>query len=220
MSAEKRERRRKTEDAGTVDTGTVDEEEKMPAVLSIDEMSVKELKKLIAEAGLSSVGLVEKSELRERALQARGTLELARVIRKKKKKATSKASPGPRQQQQTTPSNIDDVALYNAVRAGDYEQVCRFITAGADVNHTPTFFPPGYNFLLCACQQGHYDCARLLIENGADVNKAMTDTGVTPLFVVSQNGHVDTVRLLIEKGADVNKAATNSASRTSRQAGE
>lgn len=43
--------------------------------MAIDEMSVKELKKLIAEAGLSSVGLVEKSELRERAREARVRLE-------------------------------------------------------------------------------------------------------------------------------------------------
>ena len=46
----------------------------MSALASIDEMSVKELKKLIADAGLSSVGLAEKSELRERAREARARL--------------------------------------------------------------------------------------------------------------------------------------------------
>ena len=46
---------------------------------NIDAMSVKELKKMIADAGLSSVGLAEKSELRERAREARARLEEARV---------------------------------------------------------------------------------------------------------------------------------------------
>jgi len=43
-------------------------------VADIDEMSVKELKALIKEAGLSAVGLAEKSELREKAREARSRL--------------------------------------------------------------------------------------------------------------------------------------------------
>ena len=44
------------------------------------------------------------------------------------------------------------------------------------------------------------DCVRLLIENGADVNKA--SKGMTPLFIASQMGNVECVRLL--EGALIN----------------
>ena len=62
--------------------------------------------------------------------------------------------------------------------------------------------------LFVASRKGQVDCVRLLIDDGADVNKARTDNGWTPLYVASQNGNVDCVRLLVENGADVNKATT------------
>lgn len=42
----------------------------------------------------------------------------------------------------------------------------------------------------------------MLIERGADVNKA-DDDGVTPLHIASQNGHKACVRLLVDGVADV-----------------
>jgi ankyrin repeat protein len=62
--------------------------------------------------------------------------------------------------------------------------------------------------LFIASQDGHVEVARLLIEAGADIDKAK-DNGVTPLYVASQNGHVEVARLLIEAGADIDKAADN-----------
>ena len=91
--------------------------------------------------------------------------------------------PNPKKKQNrkrhTTPPNIDSVA--HAVVDGDYNKVRRFITAGANVNDIPTIFPTGCTLLMCACEQDDYDCARLLIENGADLNKGRTDDGSTPL---------------------------------------
>jgi ankyrin repeat protein len=46
----------------------------------------------------------------------------------------------------------------------------------------------------------------VLIEAGADVNKARDD-GVTPLFMASLDGNETVVQALIVAGADVNKAA-------------
>ena len=105
---------------------------------------------------------------------------------------------------QQRPAPIDQVV--QAVLTGDRDQVRRFITAGGNVNDIPTFFPPGYTLLMCACEKD-YDCARLLIENGADVNKRRTDDGSTALFAASYCGNVDCMRLLIENGAEVNTGA-------------
>ncbi|XP_022808803.1 uncharacterized protein LOC111345789, partial [Stylophora pistillata] len=56
--------------------------------------------------------------------------------------------------------------------------------------------------LAHAASNGDTRVARLLIKNGADVNKEGEET---PLTAAAQNGHTDMVRLLIENGADVNK---------------
>ena len=52
-----------------------------------------------------------------------------------------------------------------------------------------------------SCHQGHVEVARLLIENGADINKA-DDDGDTPLYASCQNGHLQTTRLLLLHGAE------------------
>ena len=62
-----------------------------------------------------------------------------------------------------------------------------------------------------ACEHGHIDVVKLLIEAGADINQARTDNGAPPLFMTCQKGHIDTARLLIEAGADINQATTDDA---------
>ena len=47
--------------------------------------------------------------------------------------------------------------------------------------------------------------ARMLIDAGADVNKATTDDGTTPLYIASGKGFADVARMLIDAGADVNR---------------
>lgn len=49
------------------------------------------------------------------------------------------------------------------------------------------------------------DAVKLLINAGADVNKANID-GQTPLYIVSRDGHYDIAKLLIDAGADVHNA--------------
>ena len=63
--------------------------------------------------------------------------------------------------------------------------------------------------LYIACQNGHVDAARLLLEKGAEVDRAVSEgyyKGQTPLYAACQNGHVDAARLLLEKGAEVDRA--------------
>ena len=59
-----------------------------------------------------------------------------------------------------------------------------------------------------ACENGHVDVARLLLDNGAEVNRAKKD-GATPLYIACEKGHVDAARLLLDKGADMNRAKEN-----------
>ena len=54
-----------------------------------------------------------------------------------------------------------------------------------------------------ALYRGHLSIARILIENGAEVNSPDAD-GSTPLHVAAQNGHSELVGLLLSFNADVN----------------
>ena len=94
-----------------------------------------------------------------------------------------------------------------ALLSGDSNQVRRCIDAG--VNLTDIILKDDIYLLMCVSGQGYYDCVRILIEHGADVNKATMEQGWTPLFVASQESHIDCVRILIENGADINKATND-----------
>ena len=62
--------------------------------------------------------------------------------------------------------------------------------------------------LYAACEKGHVDAARLLLDKGAEVNPADED-GATPLFIACQEGHVDAARLLLDNGAEVDRATND-----------
>ena len=62
--------------------------------------------------------------------------------------------------------------------------------------------PPQKTALIHAAENGSDECAELLINSGAEVDK--TDTSArTPLMVAAENGHERVVELLIKAGADV-----------------
>jgi hypothetical protein len=90
-------------------------------------------------------------------------------------------------------------ALCNASEVGHLDEVKKLLTQDADPNYETG--PKHANPLLLAAHKGHANVARILIEFGADVNKANTD-GLTPLIAASMNDHVETVKLLCQKKAD------------------
>ena len=65
--------------------------------------------------------------------------------------------------------------------------------------------------LIAAAGRGHSRLVRLLLENGADVNRAQAhDDGLdtfTALMVACKEGHLDTTELLIDYKADINLVA-------------
>ncbi len=62
----------------------------------------------------------------------------------------------------------------------------------------------GFTPLLYAARSGCVECARALLDAGADVNRTDPDR-VTPLLLATINLSFDTAALLLERGADVNK---------------
>ena len=54
---------------------------------------------------------------------------------------------------------------------------------------------------MVACQNGHLDIVRLLVELGAGVNYANRN-GYTPCYIACENGHLEIIQLLVELGAD------------------
>jgi ankyrin repeat protein len=89
-------------------------------------------------------------------------------------------------------------------------------TAGVDVNRRLTaddarhtdpeaaFVHETRTPLMLACEAGHLDCARLLIDRGgARVNLGDEDD-FSALMAAAEGGHIDLVRRLIDRGADVN----------------
>ena len=91
--------------------------------------------------------------------------------------------------------------LGNAAKDGDIGEIERLLNEGADVNESGLASP-----LFYAIQYNHTDAARLLIERGADVNKA--STWGTPIHEAAKRGNAEIVRLLLEQGVDPSVTAS------------
>ncbi|KAL1524336.1 hypothetical protein AB1Y20_019235 [Prymnesium parvum] len=63
----------------------------------------------------------------------------------------------------------------------------------------------GVTPLHAACQEGHAECARLLLENGATVDVLADGIGDTPLHTACRFGREHCVALLLEWGASVSR---------------
>jgi ankyrin repeat protein len=68
----------------------------------------------------------------------------------------------------------------------------------------------GATTLFGACQQGHVDIVKMLLDKQADVNVQDVE-GCTPLLIACYQGHKDIVKILLDKQADVNIQDVNGA---------
>ncbi len=60
------------------------------------------------------------------------------------------------------------------------------------------------NLLYIACQEGHIDVVKYLVEHGSTIDKE-DKNGITPLSVACEIGNEDIIQYLIKQGANVNK---------------
>lgn len=98
-------------------------------------------------------------------------------------------------------TDIDRKVLDDALRrvrsTTDRRVIKTLLDHGANINH------PRTHLLHMLCEQGSLQTARLLLENGADVNNQLNQDR-NPLITACQNDRLDVVMLLISMGADVN----------------
>lgn len=88
--------------------------------------------------------------------------------------------------------------FFAAARKGDVAAVKAFLDKGTDVN-TKTRY--GATALSYACDKGHIELAKLLIERGANVDQADTFYNETPLGWAIYRNNVEIIKLMLDKGA-------------------
>lgn len=93
--------------------------------------------------------------------------------------------------------------LHKACERGDLEEVKRIVESRRRkverINaHAFSYFTP----LHCACANGHYEVAKYLIDNGADLESS-GEYDATPFMWAAAAGHLDICKLLFERGTNV-----------------
>ena len=94
--------------------------------------------------------------------------------------------------------------LQDAARKGDAATVTKLLDEGVDVN---TKFRYNATALFYACDHGHVDVVKVLLDKGADLTVKDTFYGFTPLMLATSPAqkkkpeHTEIAKLLIAKGA-------------------
>jgi hypothetical protein len=104
---------------------------------------------------------------------------------------------------QTAQSTAEEqtVDIWTAAATGNIEAIKQHVTAGTDLNAKEP--QGGSTPLIVAILYGQNEAAKLLIENGANIN-ARNNDGATALHVAAFFCRTETMELLLNKGAEVN----------------
>lgn len=105
--------------------------------------------------------------------------------------------------------------LAHAAAGDNLDMALVFLSHGADPNQ----LIHGDTLLVNAIDKRKWEQARLLIEHGANINKA-DKLGRTPLLVAMQQGDADMSQFLINRGADVNQTGSMTPAGMARVWGE
>lgn len=94
--------------------------------------------------------------------------------------------------------SVDADKLWNAARTGDIEVLKAELDAGVPVDAKTAY---GSTALCFACDRGHVEIVKLLLERGADPEVKDTFYSATPLTWAQSNGHRELITLLLAAGA-------------------
>ena len=88
---------------------------------------------------------------------------------------------------------------------GDVETLRALLDAGCDVDERDF---SGFTPLMVAAREGHADCARLLLQRGADLHNLSDDGSKDPLgstaaHIAAERGHKDVLLALLDAGCGV-----------------
>jgi ankyrin repeat protein len=95
--------------------------------------------------------------------------------------------------------------VFDIARKGTVEQVKEVLKTNP--NAFKTVNSDGFSPLTLACYKGNNEVAKLLIENGCDINQK-SSMG-TPLMAAVVKGNIEIVSLLLKKNAEVNVTDNN-----------
>ena len=95
--------------------------------------------------------------------------------------------------------------VFDIARKGTVEQVKQVLKTNPNAFNTVN--AEGYSPLTLASYRGNNEVAKILIENGCDINQK-SSMG-TPLMAAVVKGNVEIVRLLLNKNAEVDFADNN-----------
>lgn len=95
-----------------------------------------------------------------------------------------------------------EVLLFNAVAENDVYELKELINKHhVNINHRS---PSGLCALHYAALEGSFECVKILIENGADIDVEDTQ-GCSPLDFAVRGGQFDCAAYLIKAGAEISK---------------
>jgi ankyrin repeat protein len=104
------------------------------------------------------------------------------------------------QQKIHTVENPDDVTVFEACKAGQWEKAMDLIYSGHSINSRGVL---GWTALHMACWKGKLAVVKQLIAAGALVD-AQNDLGSSPLHCAVHGGHLEVAKYLVQKGGDYN----------------
>ena len=90
--------------------------------------------------------------------------------------------------------------VFESARTGNIEQLKKLISLNKDTIQKVNQM--GFDPLMIACYRGQTKCAKFLVQNGADVNRASAEGSALQAACYQNNTELATV--LVKKGAELN----------------
>lgn len=106
----------------------------------------------------------------------------------------------------------DSASIFDAIKKGDVAQVDKMLASGTDPNirnSAPGTYLDNLTALLYAIAVEQTECAKLIVEKGADVNATSGEPGMSPLHAAVFIESPTMVEYLIAHGANVNAKDRN-----------